>query len=249
MRTSSAPSPHPVSRSRRAAPNPWRAPAELGYALSGFVRQRAPRRSCWGLRRRRGVLATDSTRRRRTSDDRWRSKQRYDTVAHRVRGHRVGGARNHWKWRNSGSPSWRGCCVNREPACRRRPCSGWRSVRTRTDGRRTSRSVWKISLLMRHFKAFSLTREEQHGLVCAFQPNRAMVPSLPLVFAAPDTFVPNRLKWPKIPRFSFTALLAAMFGPQRGIVRSPSTRPIPKTGVGMRKMTSCWRPAPRNSPA
>src|SRR3954453_5538423 len=84
------------------------------------------------------------------------------------------------------------------------------------------RSCGKISLLMPISTLYASPANSSSDLFWAFQPKRAMVPSLPL-----------RLKVPLMPRplpvcadWLFSRVESSMF----------STRPAPNTGVGMRNM-------------
>jgi hypothetical protein len=76
-----------------------------------------------------------------------------------------------------------------------------------------------------------------NDLFCAFQPKRATVPSLPLLFVSPEIVRPatTKLARPRMPSAFFAAALASPFAriAESGIC---STSPRPKVGVGMRKI-------------
>jgi hypothetical protein len=70
-------------------------------------------------------------------------------------------------------------------------------------------------------------------LFCAFQPNRVMVPSLPLLLESPETLM--KLALLRIPTDAFVDALAARLARMvaSGII---SINPAPNVGVGMRKL-------------
>src|SRR5882672_2711831 len=102
----------------------------------------------------------------------------------------------------------------------------------------SSRSVWKISLVIPISTLYASAENSSSDLFCAFQPNRAMVPSLPLLLVWPEIARPLTEKFgrPLMPRFDFCVALVAWFAAiaASGIC---SISPVPKAGVGMRKIT------------
>src|SRR5215467_3996986 len=101
----------------------------------------------------------------------------------------------------------------------------------------SSRSVWKMSFVMPISTLYASAENSISDLFCAFQPNRAIVPSLPLLFVCPEIARPLTLKFgrPLMPRFAFWFEFDAWFAAiaASGIC---SIRPPPNVGVGIRKM-------------
>src|SRR5258708_8119388 len=96
----------------------------------------------------------------------------------------------------------------------------------------TERSLGKTSLLTPCSTLYASPAKMIRDLFCAFQPNRVMVPSFPVVLKRPP--MPRLLRWLAV---LFRLLIKALSD-------TFSIRPKPKTGVGMRKRTllfvNCW---------
>src|SRR5215471_11356333 len=102
------------------------------------------------------------------------------------------------------------------------------------------RSVGKMSLLIPISTLYASAANSSADLFCAFHPNRAIVPSLPLRFVVPEIVLPVTTTFarPRIPivRRSdcvVTLVALAKIAPS-GIA---SIKPMPKIGVGIRKIT------------
>src|SRR6266571_3740199 len=85
---------------------------------------------------------------------------------------------------------------------------------------------------------YASPENKSSDLFCAFQPKRATVPSLPLLFAWPEIAWPARtmLGRPRILRSFFLGASSAWFA-RIALSGICSIRPAPNTGVGMRKIT------------
>src|SRR6266852_4127912 len=102
----------------------------------------------------------------------------------------------------------------------------------------SSRSVWKISLVIPCSTLYASPANKSSDLFCAFQPKRAMVPSLPFLLVMPVIVRPATWKFalPLIPNACFWEVLPVC---PAAIAASGicSINPAPKVGVGMRKIT------------
>src|SRR5438034_7916951 len=102
----------------------------------------------------------------------------------------------------------------------------------------SSRSVWNSSLVIPISTLYASPENNRSDLFWAFHPNRATVPSLPLLFAWPEIAWPARtiLGRPAILSAFFLGMSLAWFAriAWSGIC---SIRPAPNTGVGIRKIT------------
>src|SRR5216684_7122443 len=100
------------------------------------------------------------------------------------------------------------------------------------------RSVWNSSLVIPISTLYASPENSSSDLFWAFHPNRATVPSLPLLFAWPEIAWPARtiLGRPWILRSFFLGASSTWFA---RIILSGicSIKPAPNTGVGIRKIT------------
>src|SRR5262245_41417702 len=81
---------------------------------------------------------------------------------------------------------------------------------------------------------YASPENNNRDLFCAFQPNRAMVPSVAVLFVTPDTEA--RFVWPAIPSAALSAAFADWLA-RMTLSGICSIRPVPKTGVGILKET------------
>src|SRR5437867_10775434 len=102
----------------------------------------------------------------------------------------------------------------------------------------SSRSVWNSSLVIPISTLYASPEKSSSDLFWAFHPNRATVPSLPLLFAWPEIAWPARtiLGLPRILSSFFLGASSTWFA-RIALSGICSIRPAPNTGVGILKIT------------
>src|SRR5437899_5582140 len=102
----------------------------------------------------------------------------------------------------------------------------------------SSRSVWNSSLVIPISTLYASPEKSSSDLFWAFRPNRATVPSLPLLFAWPEIAWPARtiLGLPRILSSFFLGASSTWFA-RIALSGICSIRPAPNTGVGILKIT------------